>query len=136
FGHRLIESARHNWLRPAIADSTKKRLTFGETLTAAILIRNWLADEHADERNIGLLLPTSVGGAIANFGVTVARRTAVNLNFTAGEQNLRSAIEQCGIQTVITSRLFLEKIGMTTWPEMVISRTCFCDLHAWRRFAH
>jgi acyl-[acyl-carrier-protein]-phospholipid O-acyltransferase/long-chain-fatty-acid--[acyl-carrier-protein] ligase len=118
-GHRLIESARHNWFRPAIADSTKKRLTFGETLTAAILIRNWLAEEHPRERNIGLLLPTSVGGAIANFGVTMAGRTAVNLNFTAGEQNLRSAVEQCGIRTVITSRLFLEKIGMTAWPEMV-----------------
>jgi acyl-[acyl-carrier-protein]-phospholipid O-acyltransferase / long-chain-fatty-acid--[acyl-carrier-protein] ligase len=118
-GQRLIQSARRNWLRPAIADSTKKQLKFGEMLTASILIRNWLVKEHAGEQNIGLLLPTSVGGAIANFGVTLAGRTAVNLNFTAGDQNLRSALEQCRIRTVLTSRLFLEKTGMTVWPEMI-----------------
>jgi acyl-[acyl-carrier-protein]-phospholipid O-acyltransferase/long-chain-fatty-acid--[acyl-carrier-protein] ligase len=118
-GNRLIQSARHSWFRLAIADSTKKQLTFGKMLTAAILVRNWLSKEHAGERNIGLLLPTSVGGAIANFGVTLAGRTAVNLNFTAGEQNLRSAMQLCQLQTVLTSRLFLEKIGMTAWPEMI-----------------
>jgi acyl-[acyl-carrier-protein]-phospholipid O-acyltransferase / long-chain-fatty-acid--[acyl-carrier-protein] ligase len=118
-GHRLIHSARLNWFRPAIADSTKKRLKFGEMLTASILIRNWLMKEHAGEQNIGLLLPTSVAGAIANFGVTLAGRTAVNLNFTAGDRNLRSAVEQCHIRTVLTSRVFLEKTGMAPWPEMI-----------------
>ncbi|MGI8958655.1 MAG: acyl-[ACP]--phospholipid O-acyltransferase [Bryobacteraceae bacterium] len=118
-GHRLIKSARRNWSRPAIADSTKKQLLFGKMLTASILIRNWLLKEHAHERNIGLLLPTSVGGAIANFGVTLAGRTAVNLNFTAGEQNLRSAVEQCQIRTVLTSRLLLDRIGIPEWPEMI-----------------
>ena len=90
-----------------------------DRLTASILIRNWLLKEHAGERNIGLLLPTSVGGALANFGITLAGKTAVNLNFTAGDQNLRSAVEQCQIRTVLTSRFFVEKIGMTAWPEMI-----------------
>jgi acyl-[acyl-carrier-protein]-phospholipid O-acyltransferase / long-chain-fatty-acid--[acyl-carrier-protein] ligase len=117
--HRLIRSARSNWSRPAIADSTKKQLKYGEALTAAILVRNWLNSLHHGEPHIGLLLPTSVGGAVANFGVTLAGRAAVNLNFTAGDQNCRSAIEQCGIRTVLTSRLFLEKAGLPQWPEMV-----------------
>ena len=108
-GHRLIASARRAWSRPAIADSSKKRLKFGEMLTAGILIRNWLNREQARQQNIGLLLPTSVGGALANFGVTLAGRTAVNLNFTAGEENVRAAVELCGIRTVITSRVFVEK---------------------------
>jgi len=33
----------------------------------------------------------------------------VNLNFTAGRDAMQSAVEQCGIRTVITSRKFLEK---------------------------
>lgn len=118
-GHRLIVAARRNWFRTAIADSTKKRLNFGEMLTAAILIRNWLNADRAGERSIGLLVPASVGGAIANFGVTLAGRTAVNLNFTAGEENCRAAIEQCNIRTVLTSRVFIQKAGLTAWPEMV-----------------
>ncbi len=117
--HRLVTAARHNWFSPAIADSTKKRLKYGETLTAAVLIKDWLNAEHADERNVGLLLPASVGGAIANFGVTLSARAAVNLNFTAGDQNCRAAIDQCDIRTVITSRKFIQKAGLATWPEMV-----------------
>ncbi len=118
-GYRLVRAARHKWFRPAVADSTKKELTYGKTLTAAVLVRNWLSAEHAGETHIGLLLPASVGGALANFGVTLAGRAAVNLNFTSGEQNCRSAIEQCGIQTVITSRVFVEKANLPEWPEMV-----------------
>ncbi len=117
--HALVAAARRNWFRPAIADSTKKRLKFGEMLTAAVLIKNWLNREHAGEQNIGLLLPTSVGGALANFGVTLAGRAAVNLNFTAGEQNCRAAIEQCAIRTVLTSRKFIEKANLAAWPEML-----------------
>jgi acyl-[acyl-carrier-protein]-phospholipid O-acyltransferase/long-chain-fatty-acid--[acyl-carrier-protein] ligase len=117
--HGLVRAARQNWFRPAIADSTNKRLKFGETLTAAVLVKDWLNKEHAGERNIGLLLPTSVGGALANFGVTLAGRAAVNLNFTAGEQNCRAAIELCGIRTVLTSRKFLEKANLPVWSEMV-----------------
>ncbi len=66
-----------------------------------------------------LLLPSSVGGAIANFGVTLAGRAAVNLNFTAGDRNCRAAIELCGIRTVLTSRKFIQKADLATWPEMI-----------------
>jgi acyl-[acyl-carrier-protein]-phospholipid O-acyltransferase/long-chain-fatty-acid--[acyl-carrier-protein] ligase len=36
---------------------------------------------------------------------------AVNLNFTSGRQALESAIQQAGLDTVITSRVFMEKVG-------------------------
>lgn len=116
--HRLIQSARRNWFRLAITD-TSSGLTFGRVLAAAIIVRNWLAAKHHAERNIGLMLPTSPAGAIANFGVTLAGKTVVNLNFTAGEENCRAAVEQCEIRTVITSRAFLEKAALEQWPEIV-----------------
>ncbi len=117
--HALIRSARRNWFRPAIADSTKKQLNFGATLTAAVLVRNWLNANRAAEKHIAMLLPASVGAAIANFGVTLGGRTSINLNFTSGEQNCRSAMEQCGVRTVITSKAFLSKANLPAWPEMV-----------------
>src|SRR5579884_22724 len=117
--HALVRSARRNWFRPAIADSTKKRLNYGQTLTAAVLLRNWLNTTRASEQNIAILLPTSAGAAIANVGVTLAGKPVVNLNFTAGETSCRSAMEQCGIGTVITSKTFLAKAGLPAWPEMV-----------------
>ncbi len=117
--HALVRSARRKWSRPAIADSTKKQLKYGETLTAALLLRDWLNQNRPGETHIGLFLPSSVGGALANMGVTLAGRTAVNFNFTAGEANCRTALKQCAIHTVITSRAFIDKADLFTWPEMV-----------------
>ncbi|MGA8028056.1 MAG: AMP-binding protein, partial [Bryobacteraceae bacterium] len=117
--HALVRSARRSWSRPALADSTKKRLSYGQTLTAAVLLSNWLRANHESEQNVGILLPASVGGAITNFGVALSGKTAVNLNFTAGEPNCRAAIHQCGIRTVIASKAFLAKADLPAWPEMV-----------------
>ena len=50
----------------------------------------------AGESKVGLLLPASVGGALANLGVSLAGKVPVNLNFTAGRESMAVAIERCG----------------------------------------
>ena len=102
-------AAKRNWSAIAIADSTGKQLTFGETLTAALLLKTWIRPIAPASRCVGLLLPSSVGGALANLGVTLAGKTAVNLNFTAGEEAMAHAIDKCEIATILSSRAFLEK---------------------------
>lgn len=116
---RFVATARKNWFAPAVADSMGKNLTFGKTLSAAVLLRRWLDAERAGEEFIGLLLPSSVGGTVANLGVTLAGRTAVNLNFTTGEESMRSAVNRCGTRTVLTARAFLEKAGLPATEGMV-----------------
>ena len=116
---RLVAAARANWGRMALADSTGRRLTFGETLTAAVLVRDWFETQRAGEERIGVLLPSSVAGAVVNLGVAFAGRTAVNLNFTTGEEAMRAAGRRCGLKTVVTSRKFVEKIKLAAAPEMV-----------------
>jgi acyl-[acyl-carrier-protein]-phospholipid O-acyltransferase/long-chain-fatty-acid--[acyl-carrier-protein] ligase len=117
--HRFIAAAKHHWTAPAIADSTGKQLTFGRTLTAALLLKKWILAHCAGSSCVGLLLPSSVGGALANLGVTLAGKTAVNLNFTAGEEAMAHAIEKCGIATILSSRTFLEKAKLPEMPGMV-----------------
>ncbi len=106
---RFVASARRHWGREAMADSTSGRLSHGRTLTAALLLAKWIAKHRQAERIIGIMLPSSVAGALANLGVTLCGKVAVNLNFTAGAAGIASAVEQCEIQTVITSKLFLRK---------------------------
>jgi acyl-[acyl-carrier-protein]-phospholipid O-acyltransferase / long-chain-fatty-acid--[acyl-carrier-protein] ligase len=117
--HRFVKAAKKHWSSVAVADSTTKTLTFGETLTAALLLRKWILGNCSDSRCIGLLLPASVGGALANLGVTLAGKTAVNLNFTAGEEALAQANEKCGISTILSSRTFLEKASLPELPGTV-----------------
>ena len=106
---QMIRTARRNWRKFAMADSSGRELTFGRTLTGSLLIAKWFAKNRPAEQMIGLLLPPSAGGAIANAGLTLAGRVPVNLNFTAGREAMKSAVEQCEIRTVVTSKTFLEK---------------------------
>ena len=107
--HRFVEAARKNWSKPALSDSTGKDVTFGKALAAGMAVERWLDANCAEEKCIGLLLPACVGGALANLGVTLAGRVAVNLNFTAGQDAVSSAVKRCEIRTVVTSAAFLEK---------------------------
>jgi acyl-[acyl-carrier-protein]-phospholipid O-acyltransferase/long-chain-fatty-acid--[acyl-carrier-protein] ligase len=99
---RLVRNARRHWDRFAMADSTGRELTYGQALTAAFLIGRRLPPGD----RIGVLLPSSVGGALVNVAATLAGRVPVNLNFTAGPEAVSHAIAQCGIRTVVTSRKF------------------------------
>jgi acyl-[acyl-carrier-protein]-phospholipid O-acyltransferase/long-chain-fatty-acid--[acyl-carrier-protein] ligase len=114
---RFVRAARKNWSRFSMADSTGRELTYGRALTGAILISRWVRTR--PEEMIGLLLPSSAGGALANLGVTLAGRVAVNLNFTAGPEAMQSAIGQCGIKTILTSRAFVAKAKLSALDGMV-----------------
>jgi acyl-[acyl-carrier-protein]-phospholipid O-acyltransferase / long-chain-fatty-acid--[acyl-carrier-protein] ligase len=120
---RFIRAARKNWSRFAMADSTGRELTYGRALTASVMVSKWA--KKLGEEKVGVLLPSSCGGALANIGLTMAGIVPVNLNFTAGPEAMASAIEQCRIKTIVTSKVFLEKAGLATMPGMVYIEDIF-----------
>jgi acyl-[acyl-carrier-protein]-phospholipid O-acyltransferase/long-chain-fatty-acid--[acyl-carrier-protein] ligase len=106
----FIRAAKENWGRQAIADTSGKALSYGRTLAGALALAGKLERALGQEEHVGVLLPPSVGGVLANLALSLLGRVSVNLNYTAAEASFRSAVEQCGIRTVITSRAFLEKV--------------------------
>ncbi len=111
-GRQFIRTARHNWFSFCMADSTGQNLTFGRALVGSLLLSRWIRRRLPNETHVGLLLPGSVGGALANVGLSLAGRIPVNLNFTAGQDAMDAAVDRCGIKTIITSRKFLSKVGI------------------------
>jgi acyl-[acyl-carrier-protein]-phospholipid O-acyltransferase/long-chain-fatty-acid--[acyl-carrier-protein] ligase len=118
-GREFVKAAKRHWSALAMADSTGQRLSFGRSLTAALLLSRWLRRQAGDQPMIGLLLPASVGGALANIAATLAGKAPVNLNFTAGHDAMMAAVEQCRLKTILTSRAFLSKAGIETLDGMV-----------------
>lgn len=94
-----------------VADSTKTELTGGKLLAATLVIRRVLMREvlGPDEKQVGLLLPPSVGGCLANMALALDGRVAVNLNYTLSDDVLNYCVKKAGLKHVITSRKFLEK---------------------------
>ncbi|HJZ75865.1 MAG TPA: AMP-binding protein [Vicinamibacterales bacterium] len=118
-GTRFLSQAKQRWSSFCVADSTGRELTFGRTLTGALLLSRAIRRLAPDDRNIGLLLPASVGGALANIAATFAGKVPVNLNFTAGHDAMAAAIERTGITTILTSRAFVARAGIETLRGMV-----------------
>jgi acyl-[acyl-carrier-protein]-phospholipid O-acyltransferase/long-chain-fatty-acid--[acyl-carrier-protein] ligase len=116
---RFIHTAKRRWSSLAMADSTGRELTFGRALAASLLLARAIERRAGQAPAIGLLLPASVGGALANIAAGFAGKTPVNLNFTAGRDAMATAIERCGIRTILTSRTFVKKTGIAELPGMV-----------------
>ncbi len=115
----FIRVARRRWSGRAMADSTGQKLTFGRALVGARLLAGAIDQRTRGQAHVGLLLPASVGGALANIATLMAGRVPVNLNFTIGAEAMRAAIAQADITTILTSRRFLLKAGLDELPGMV-----------------
>ena len=127
----FLHSARRNWRRFAMADSTGRELNFGRTLVGAMLFRRLILDRCADaeaEKMVGVLLPPSVPAALLNLGISIAGRIPVNLNYTAPAGAISTAIERCRIKTIFTSEKLLSRLSV---PTSTRARSWWCSTSSW-----
>ncbi len=116
---RFLTTAKRRWFSLAMADSTGKKLSFGEALVSSLLLARWLQKQSLEDRMVGILFPPSIAGAVANIAVLLAGKVPVNLNFTAGREAMVSAIQQCSIRMILTSRIVLHKAKLEHMEGMV-----------------
>ncbi len=116
----FVESARRNWRRLAMADSSGRELNFGHALVGAMIFRRLVLERCKDEKMIGILLPPTVPTALLNLGISLAGRIAVNLNYSASAEAVDGAIKRCGLKTVFTSDKLLERFSIAKRPGMVM----------------
>ncbi|MGH1486409.1 MAG: acyl-[ACP]--phospholipid O-acyltransferase [Cellvibrionaceae bacterium] len=108
--HAWIDSVKRQGNTLSIADTLGQPLSTQQALTGAVAFSNKIK-KISPEKNIGLLLPTSAGGMLANMAVLLAGKTVVNLNYTASLDAFSSSLEQADIKTVYTSKRFLTKLA-------------------------
>lgn len=105
----FVNLARRRWRAPAVSDTTGQKLSRGKLLTAATALARSIARDTAPGDAVGLLLPASCGGVLANLAVSLAGRVPVNLNPTASTDAFASSIERCHIRIVITTRKVVDR---------------------------
>ena len=106
----LIEAATvHgvNWL--AIEDPISGQLTYKKLLTAIAVLGRKLMPLAAEGKALGVMLPTSNGGVVTTFAVLSAGRVPAMINFSSGAANIRGACRAAEVDTILTSRAFVEK---------------------------
>jgi acyl-[acyl-carrier-protein]-phospholipid O-acyltransferase/long-chain-fatty-acid--[acyl-carrier-protein] ligase len=128
---RFIRTAKRRWSSFCMADTTGTELSFGKTLIGSMLLSRWVRKHRPNDSMVGILLPASAGGALANIAVFLAGKIPVNLNFTSGQEAMNAAIRQCS-QYYHYFPAFLSRGERSEMPGMVFLeeiRKNFTSIH-------
>jgi acyl-[acyl-carrier-protein]-phospholipid O-acyltransferase/long-chain-fatty-acid--[acyl-carrier-protein] ligase len=105
-----MAKARREGDNLSVADAIDNTTLSGYRMLTSVLLFSRRIAKRSREQNVGLLLPTSAGGIIANLAVLLLNKTVVNLNYTASPQSIRAAVRKANLVNVYTSRRFVDKL--------------------------
>jgi acyl-[acyl-carrier-protein]-phospholipid O-acyltransferase/long-chain-fatty-acid--[acyl-carrier-protein] ligase len=111
-GHSLFRelvaaSRRHGGGRVMWVGHNAQSLTYAQILSRSAYLGTRLASLTKPGEVVGIMMPTSIGGGLAFWGLQFAHRIPAWLNFTMGNAAFASTIRTTRISSVITSRIFI-----------------------------
>jgi acyl-[acyl-carrier-protein]-phospholipid O-acyltransferase/long-chain-fatty-acid--[acyl-carrier-protein] ligase len=106
----LIEAAEiHGMSRVAVEDPVTGTLSYRKLLLGARILGEKLMPLAPEGKPIGLMLPNANGAAVTLIALMSAGRVPAMINFTAGVANVLAACNASQVDTIVTSRAFVEK---------------------------
>ncbi len=106
----VVEAAeREGGARVALEDPVTGTLTYRRLLMGARVLGAKLGPLAPQGRAIGVMLPNANAAAVTVLGVMSAGRVPAMINFTAGPANILSACKAAEVETLVTSRAFVQK---------------------------
>ncbi|HTP70217.1 MAG TPA: acyl-[ACP]--phospholipid O-acyltransferase [Dongiaceae bacterium] len=133
-GRSFIRAARRYPRRFAMADGNTPKLSFGESLVRVVFLARRLRPLWRDQKMVGILLPPSIAGSLVNWAAILMGKVPVNLNYTTSNEAMASCAKQCDLKTVVTSRLFLEKMPLQPPGEVIYAEDLAAKASGWEKF--
>src|SRR5262249_37555442 len=99
----------HGRRRVAIEDPVSGTLSYKRLLVGAAILGAKLMPMAREGRAIGIMLPNANGAVVTILGLMTAGRVPAMINFTSGAANILSACRAAQIDTILSSRAFIEK---------------------------
>ncbi|RNB83330.1 2-acyl-glycerophospho-ethanolamine acyltransferase [Brevibacillus fluminis] len=107
--NEMLEAARLNGRKTQIAKDTASSITYQTLIIGSHLLGSKLKKALAGKQTVGVLLPNAIGHVVTLFSLFRNGTTPAILNFSLGIRSLLDCCETAGIDTVLTSRQFIEK---------------------------
>jgi long-chain-fatty-acid--[acyl-carrier-protein] ligase len=95
----------------AAADDIAGAVTYERLLVGALSLAERF--RALPEPNVGLLLPASVAGDVSFFGLHLAGKLPIVLNWTTGPAQMAHAVQLMGLCRVVTSKAFIDRTSLT-----------------------
>ncbi len=105
-----LKMAKSQGEKLSVADATGSSLSNHRLIAVVRTFADQIDEISKDEQNIGIIMPSSVGGVIINLATFMLGKSVVNLNYTANYTSLNGAIKKANIQTIYTSKQFITKL--------------------------
>ncbi len=93
-----------------IADSTGAKFSNKKFTAITLLMAKKLKAFLKDEKNIGIIMPSTIAGSLVNMAIFSLGKTVVNLNYSSGDDSLSYAIDLADINSIITSKQAITKL--------------------------
>ncbi|MFH1692169.1 MAG: AMP-binding protein [Candidatus Omnitrophota bacterium] len=134
----FVREAKKRPFKLCVADSAGMKLNYIQALGSSILLSKKLfvgREISKEPEKVGVLLPPSSMAALINGAILLAGKIVVNLNYTSSQESLYSAIRQCKMKKIITSRKFLERLKMESMDSMVFLEDLKSQIHPIEKIA-
>mgnify|MGYP003344757782 CR=1 FL=1 len=106
----LLEAAKiHGAGRIAVEDPVAGALSYRKLLLGMRILGEKLMPLAPEGAPIGLMLPNANGAALTLMALMSAGRIPAMINFTAGVSNVLAACKAAKLDTILTSRAFIER---------------------------
>jgi acyl-[acyl-carrier-protein]-phospholipid O-acyltransferase/long-chain-fatty-acid--[acyl-carrier-protein] ligase len=114
-------AARHPFRSCLIDPLLQKQgaMSYGKVLVGAMCLARQLRPRLGkDNTMVGLWLPPGAPAALANIALALLGKVSVNLNYTSSADVVQSAIRQCSLRHILTSKRFTHRIPLEAGPDV------------------
>jgi acyl-[acyl-carrier-protein]-phospholipid O-acyltransferase/long-chain-fatty-acid--[acyl-carrier-protein] ligase len=111
--------AREGRRTPILEDMNEEPKTYGDLLKAGLAIGRWLSRHTRSGEAVGVMLPNLFVSVAVLLGLLSRGRVAAMLNYTSGPEGVRSSRVAAGLETVVTSRRFVEQARLEPLIEVL-----------------
>ena len=106
----LLEASRNfGRKRKIIEDIKLTEYSYGDLLKMSLMLGRCVSRHEKEGARIGVLLPSLAPTLALLLGLSAYRRVPALLNFTAGTEGMQNACIAADVNTIVTSRAFLEQ---------------------------
>jgi acyl-[acyl-carrier-protein]-phospholipid O-acyltransferase/long-chain-fatty-acid--[acyl-carrier-protein] ligase len=126
--HRFIEVAKRYGDKLFLNDRTAgRKFTYRRGLIASLILAEKM--KRFERGFIGIMMPTSAGAVLTILASLFSGRAPVMINYSTGpEENCVFAKKKCDFRTILTSRVFLERINCPIVPGMVFIEDLMAEI--------
>ncbi|NLN93645.1 MAG: AMP-binding protein [Candidatus Hydrogenedens sp.] len=115
----FLRMARRFPWRPCFADHLSGQISYFKALIGVIVLARKLKPLIGPQEKVGVLMPSTVAGALANIALQVLGKIPVNLNYTASSEIIADCASRCDITHTVTANAFLQRVPIIPPGEAV-----------------